>query len=106
MGIGGARSRSGETPTIGLHTVDELTDEALVAARSRLNPAAGVMLSALWVTSTGQLALIVHHLAVDAVYVADPARRPQHRLGPTPQRSTSDVAGDGDVVPKVGVTVG
>ena len=50
-----------------LHTVDDLTDEALVAARSRLNPAAGAMLSALWVTSTGQLALIVHHLAIDAV---------------------------------------
>ncbi len=50
-----------------LHTVDVLSDEALVAARSRLNPGAGVMLSALWVTATGQLALIVHHLAVDAV---------------------------------------
>ncbi|WP_312029447.1 non-ribosomal peptide synthetase, partial [Mycolicibacterium sp. CBMA 334] len=50
-----------------LHTVDLLSDEAMVAARSRLNPAAGVMLSALWVTSTGQLVLIVHHLAVDGV---------------------------------------
>src|SRR5262249_33979454 len=40
---------------------------ALAAARSRLNPAAGVMLSALWVASTGQLALIIHHLAIDAV---------------------------------------
>ena len=50
-----------------LHTVDVLSDEALVAARSRLNPAAGVMLSALWVADTGQLALIIHHLAVDAV---------------------------------------
>jgi amino acid adenylation domain-containing protein/non-ribosomal peptide synthase protein (TIGR01720 family) len=50
-----------------LHSVDELTVDALAAARSRLNPAAGVVLSALWVTSTGQLALIVHHLAVDAV---------------------------------------
>ena len=50
-----------------LHTVDVLSDETLVAARSRLNPAAGVMLSALWVASTGQLALIIHHLAVDAV---------------------------------------
>ena len=44
-----------------------MTDEALVAARSRLNPSAGAMLSALWVTSTGQFALIIHHLAVDAV---------------------------------------
>ena len=50
-----------------LHTVDVLSDEALVAARSRLNPAAGVMLSALWAADTGQLALIIHHLAIDAV---------------------------------------
>ena len=50
-----------------LHAVDVLSDEALVGARSRLNPAAGVMLSALWVASTGQLVLIVHHLAVDGV---------------------------------------
>ena len=50
-----------------LHSVDVLSDEALVVARSRLNPAAGVMLSALWVGSTGQLVLIIHHLAVDAV---------------------------------------
>ena len=34
-----------------LHTVDALSDEALVAARSRLNPAAGAMLSALWVAA-------------------------------------------------------
>ena len=32
-----------------VHAVDVLSDEALVGARSRLNPAAGVMLSALWV---------------------------------------------------------
>ena len=50
-----------------LQTVDVLSDEALVGARSRLSPAAGVMLSALWVGSTGQLVLIVHHLAVDGV---------------------------------------
>ena len=48
-------------------SVDVLSDEALVAARSRLNPAAGVMLSALWVAATGQLVLIIHHLAVDGV---------------------------------------
>ena len=50
-----------------LHTVEVLSDEAVVGARSRLNPAAGVMLSALWVASAGQLVLIVHHLAVDGV---------------------------------------
>ncbi|OBF01958.1 non-ribosomal peptide synthetase, partial [Mycobacterium sp. ACS4054] len=50
-----------------LLAVDEVTDEAVASARSRLNPAAGVMLSALWVADTGQLVLMVHHLAVDAV---------------------------------------
>ena len=50
-----------------LHIADALTAETLVAARSRLNPAAGTMVSALWVASTGQLALIIHHLAIDAV---------------------------------------
>ncbi|WP_248000897.1 non-ribosomal peptide synthetase, partial [Mycolicibacterium sp. CBMA 334] len=50
-----------------LQSVDTLTDAALVAARTRLNPATGAMLSALWVTSASQLVLIVHHLAVDGV---------------------------------------
>jgi non-ribosomal peptide synthase protein (TIGR01720 family) len=50
-----------------LQSVDVLSEEALVKARSRLNPAAGVMLSAVWVASTGQLAMIIHHLAVDGV---------------------------------------
>ena len=50
-----------------LHAVDVLSDEALLRARSRLNPAAGVMLSALWLGGTGQLVLTVHHLAIDGV---------------------------------------
>ena len=50
-----------------LHSVDVLSHEALVDARSRLNPAAGAMLSALWVASAGQLVLIIHHLAIDGV---------------------------------------
>ncbi|OBG90889.1 non-ribosomal peptide synthetase, partial [Mycobacterium sp. E3251] len=50
-----------------VHTVAELSDAALVEARSRLNPAAGTMLSALWASSTGQLVVIIHHLAVDGV---------------------------------------
>ncbi|WP_156660811.1 non-ribosomal peptide synthetase, partial [Mycobacterium sp. 852002-10029_SCH5224772] len=50
-----------------LHVVDELSDAAVIEARSRLNPAAGVMLSALWASATGQLVVIVHHLAVDGV---------------------------------------
>src|SRR5699024_281017 len=70
----GARGWSLQVPEAGsvdaracLHTVDELSEETLVEARSRLNPAAGVMLRALWAASTGQLALIIHHLAVDGV---------------------------------------
>ena len=39
----------------------------MTEARSRLDPAAGVMLSALWVGPSGQLLMIVHHLAVDGV---------------------------------------
>ncbi|MGL5442462.1 MAG: condensation domain-containing protein, partial [[Mycobacterium] stephanolepidis] len=50
-----------------LRSVDVLSDEALLQARTRLNPATGTMLSALWVRSTAQLALVVHHLAVDGV---------------------------------------
>src|ERR1700741_2725678 len=48
-----------------LRAVDVLSDQALVGARSRLDPAAGVMLSALWVATTGQLVVVIHHLAVD-----------------------------------------
>jgi amino acid adenylation domain-containing protein/non-ribosomal peptide synthase protein (TIGR01720 family) len=50
-----------------LRSVDVLSDAAVEGARSRLNPAAGVMLSALWVASTGELVVIIHHLAVDGV---------------------------------------
>ncbi|WP_120313396.1 non-ribosomal peptide synthetase, partial [Mycobacterium mantenii] len=50
-----------------LRTVDALSDEAVIAARERLNPAVGAMLSALWAPATGQLVVIIHHLAVDAV---------------------------------------
>jgi amino acid adenylation domain-containing protein/thioester reductase-like protein/non-ribosomal peptide synthase protein (TIGR01720 family) len=50
-----------------LHAVDVLSDDALVQARRRLDPAGGVMLSALWVSSTATLVLTIHHLAIDAV---------------------------------------
>ncbi|OYV24253.1 MAG: non-ribosomal peptide synthetase, partial [Mycobacterium sp. 20-66-4] len=50
-----------------VQSVDVLSDEALVAGRSQLDPAAGVMLSAVWAESSSQLALIIHHLAVDGV---------------------------------------
>ena len=48
-------------------TVDAITDETLVAARSRLDPSEGAMVSALWAPDVGQLALVIHHLAVDGV---------------------------------------
>ena len=48
-------------------TVDVLTDATLVEGRSRLNPGAGAMVSAVWASETSQLALIMHHLAVDGV---------------------------------------
>ncbi|WP_083741332.1 non-ribosomal peptide synthetase [Mycobacterium sp. MS1601] len=50
-----------------LRTVETLSDGAVAQARSRLNPAAGMMLSALWVPSLGQLVVIAHHLVVDGV---------------------------------------
>ncbi|MCX2933578.1 condensation domain-containing protein [Mycobacterium sp. CVI_P3] len=50
-----------------LHTVDVLTDDAVLHAGTQLNPAAGVMFSAVWVTSTSRLVAIVHHLAIDGV---------------------------------------
>ncbi|WP_156628431.1 condensation domain-containing protein, partial [Mycobacterium sp. 1274756.6] len=50
-----------------LSVVGELTEEAVVAARSRLDPAGGVMVSAVWASATRQLVLIIHHLVVDGV---------------------------------------
>jgi glycopeptidolipid biosynthesis protein len=70
----GAGGRAMTVPEVGavdarscLQSVDSYSEDALVEARSRLNPSAGTMLSALWVTSTNQLVLMIHHLAVDAV---------------------------------------
>ncbi|WP_155763081.1 condensation domain-containing protein, partial [Mycobacterium colombiense] len=50
-----------------VRTVDVLSDAALKQARSRLNPGAGMMVSAVWASATNELALVIHHLAVDAV---------------------------------------
>ena len=50
-----------------LRSVPVVSEAEVAAARSRLNPAAGVMLSALWAAETGQLVLMAHHLAVDGV---------------------------------------
>ncbi|MEE2853537.1 MAG: condensation domain-containing protein, partial [Actinomycetota bacterium] len=50
-----------------LQSVQVLSDAALIAARSRLDPAGGVMLRAVWGADTSQLALVVHHLVVDGV---------------------------------------
>ncbi|RDH73975.1 amino acid adenylation domain-containing protein, partial [Mycolicibacterium moriokaense] len=50
-----------------LCAVGALSDDVLTAARAELNPGAGKMLAALWVPDTRRLALMIHHLAVDAV---------------------------------------
>ncbi|SIK75043.1 Probable peptide synthetase NRP [Mycobacteroides abscessus subsp. abscessus] len=50
-----------------IRTVEALSDEAVEAACSRLDPGAGAMLSALWAPAEGKLALVIHHLAVDGV---------------------------------------
>ncbi|WP_142279029.1 non-ribosomal peptide synthetase, partial [Mycobacterium sherrisii] len=50
-----------------MRTVEALDDDILDAARARLNPADGVVVSAVWAGSTRQLLLVIHHLAVDAV---------------------------------------
>ncbi|WP_156623196.1 non-ribosomal peptide synthetase, partial [Mycobacterium sp. 1164966.3] len=50
-----------------VHTVDVVSDEVLVDARARLDPGAGVMLSAAWAAEAGQLVMVIHHLAIDAV---------------------------------------
>ena len=70
----GAGTWSLQAPEVGavdarerLLSVAVSSDDALRDARSRLNPATGAMLSALWATSSGELTLIVHHLAVDGV---------------------------------------
>ncbi|WP_253866823.1 non-ribosomal peptide synthetase, partial [Mycobacterium asiaticum] len=50
-----------------LHEVAALSDWVLAQARARLDPERGRTLSALWCGDTGQLALVIHHLAVDGV---------------------------------------
>lgn len=47
--------------------VATVCDDALVAARCRLDPAAGVMVSAVWASSTAELVMVIHHLAIDGV---------------------------------------
>ncbi|WP_142254502.1 non-ribosomal peptide synthetase, partial [Mycobacterium colombiense] len=50
-----------------LRVVDTLSDAALIEARGRLNVADGALVSAVWASATSQLALVIHHLAVDGV---------------------------------------
>ena len=50
-----------------VRSVPTLTGEAVAEAQARLDPSSGVMLSAVWAQATGELAVIIHHLAVDGV---------------------------------------
>ncbi|MDF2582289.1 MAG: linear gramicidin synthetase subunit, partial [Mycobacterium sp.] len=90
-----------QTPAVGavdardrLHTAAELTDAAVWSARSRLDPAGGAMLSAVWVPGAARLALIIHHLAVDGVswriLLEDMnIAWAQHRAGQPPELDTA-----------------
>ena len=71
---GGAGGWSLRVPEVGsvdargcLQVVDVLSEQAVLGARSRLNPAGGVVLSALWVAGSAELVLVIHHLAIDGV---------------------------------------
>ncbi|MDC9002890.1 condensation domain-containing protein, partial [Mycobacterium marinum] len=50
-----------------VQSVPVLSEQTLAAARDRLDPATAVMVQGLWVSSSAQLVLIIHHLAVDGV---------------------------------------
>ncbi len=109
----GAGGWSLQVPEVGavdarscLHSVDVLSDEALVGARSRLNPAAGVMLSALWVGARRPAGVDHSPSGRRRGVVADPVGGPQYRLGPASRRAAGGVAGGGDVVCPVGVAAG
>ena len=104
--VDGARGRGRWMPRACLQTVDALSDEALVAARSRLNPAAGVMLSALWVAVDRPAGVDHSPSGRRRGVVANPVGGPQHRLGPASQRAAGGVAGGRDVVCPVGVAAG
>ncbi|MGA5462666.1 non-ribosomal peptide synthase/polyketide synthase [Mycobacterium sp. NPDC050041] len=70
-GAGGWSLRVPEPGTVDaaacVSSVEVLTEDVVLEARSRLNPTAGLMLSAVWASGAGELALVVHHLAVDGV---------------------------------------
>jgi len=53
----------------GTGNIDEIAEQEAAAAAATLNPLAGLMVRAVWVDggSTGRLALVAHHLSVDAV---------------------------------------
>ena len=89
-----------------LHAVDVLSDEALVEARSRLNPAAGVMLQRAVGGLHGPAGVDHSPSGRRRGVVANPVGGPQHRLGPASQRAAGSPAGGGDVVCPVGVAAG
>nr|ACJ60990.1 TEG7 [uncultured soil bacterium] len=55
----------------GTGKIDEIAEHEARTAAGRLNPSAGIMVQAVWVDAgnaeRGRLALVVHHLSVDAV---------------------------------------
>ena len=89
-----------------LQSVEVLSDEAVLGARSRLNPAAGVMLSALWVVSHRPVGGDRSSSGGRWGVVADFAGGPQYRLGSASWWAAGGVAGGRDVVCPVGVAAG
>ena len=89
-----------------LRVVDELSEQSVVAARSRLDPAAGTMLSAVWATASRQL--VLHHPPPRRRrrVVANPVGGREHRLGTAPGRAAHRAADGRDVVRQVGRTPG
>ena len=85
---------------------DVLSEDAVIAARARLNPAAGVMLSALWVARSGPTGGDRSSPGHRRGVVADPARRSQCRLGPTPPRTADSPACSRDLVCPLGIAAG
>ena len=74
----GARGGFGRARRVACKRWTTLSDEALVGARARLNPAAGAMLSALWVTSTVPVGVDHSPPGRRRCVVANPVGGPQH----------------------------
>ena len=86
-----------------VQAVDALSDEAVVSAVSRLNPAAGMMVQRAVVESDGRVGVDRAPPGRRRGVVANPVGRPQYCVGAASQRPADSAARAGDVVRPVGV---